>query len=81
MKASLATRRDVGGFHLVEWLQLLLVDCQVIGMGHTDNAGQGNFKAVILTLSFISCHEERKSRSATAFNPRIPQEYKTRFAM
>lgn len=53
MKASLATRGDVGGFHLVEWLQVLLVDCQVIGMGQSDNAGQGNFKAVISTPSFI----------------------------
>jgi hypothetical protein len=54
MKASLATRGDVGGFHLVEWLQVLPVDCQVIGMGQRDNPGQGNFKAVILTLYFIT---------------------------
>jgi hypothetical protein len=53
MKSSLATRGDVGGFHLVEWLQVLLVDCQLTGMGQGDNSGQGNFEVVILTLYFI----------------------------
>jgi hypothetical protein len=32
MKSSLATRGDVGGFHLAERLEALLVDCQVTGI-------------------------------------------------
>jgi len=76
MKASLATRGDVGGFHLVEWLQVFLVDCHVIWMGYIDNPGQGNFRAVTLTLSYINCHK----KAVALFIPRIPQEHQTLFS-